>query len=279
MRSACLILLASLTVCNLTVNLGQRVSDEGETEERVPLDEILQRAENLIIRSILKKMEVEDTVNGQVSPQQEWLSKRQHPGKRFQDDLEKRQHPGKRDEDEDTLYLDVQKRQHPGKREEEEDYIDVLKRQHPGKREDEAESYTEVQKRQHPGRRSLWDQYADIPSTQVAYLSELSKRQHPGKRYALLNKRQHPGRRSLDEELDLGELQDLEKRQHPGKRYLDSDSEYSNLPPCDIQDPATCSKASLLLELLDNVNKSRAEEKRQHPGRRLALEGGSTDLE
>ncbi|XP_041130091.1 pro-thyrotropin-releasing hormone-A-like [Polyodon spathula] len=201
-------------------------------------------------------------MEGQVSPQQERLSKRQHPGKRFQDDIEKEQHPGKRDEDEDT------------------DYIDVLKRQHPGKREDESESYMEVQKRQHPGRRSLWDQYTDIPSIQVAYLSELSKRQHPGKRYGLLlEKRQHPGRRSLDEELDLGELQDLEKWQHPGKRYLDSDSEYSNPLPCDIQDPATCSKASLLLELLDNVNKSRAEEKRQHPGRRLTLEGGLTDLE
>ncbi|MBN3326564.1 TRH protein, partial [Atractosteus spatula] len=218
MRSACLILLVSLTVCNLTVNLGQNIPDESDKEERVPLDDILQRAQNIIFRSLLKKIEDEDKLNDQVSSQQEWLSKRQHPGKR---------------------------------REEDDDYFEEQKRQHPGKREDETDDYVELQ-----------------------------RRQHPGKRYLSYNKRQHPGRRELENELDAGDLQDLEKRQHPGKRYWDIKSpDYINNLPCDIKDPVKCNKASLLLELLDNVNKSRAEEKRQHPGRRFAFDDDLTDQE
>lgn len=127
----------------------------------------------------------------------------------------------------------------------------------------------ELQKRQHPGRRSLWDPYLDISGNQLAYLNEISKRQHPGKRYLSYSKRQHPGKRSWDDEID-GDEQDLEKRQHPGKRYLGSDSPDYNVynVPCDPQDSFNCSKANQLLEFLDNVSKGRAEEKRQHPGRR-----------
>uniref|UniRef100_W5MZE8 Pro-thyrotropin-releasing hormone n=1 Tax=Lepisosteus oculatus TaxID=7918 RepID=W5MZE8_LEPOC len=263
MRSACLILLVSLTVCNLTVNLGQNIPDESDKEERVPLDDILQRAQNIIFRSLLKKIEDEDKLNDQVSSQQEWLSKRQHPGKRYQEDIEKRQHPGRREEDEDD-----------------DDYFEEQKRQHPGKREDETDDYVELQRRQHPGKRSLMDQYSDATDSQMGYQSDMSKRQHPGKRYLSYNKRQHPGRRELENELDAGDLQDLEKRQHPGKRYWDIKSpDYINNLPCDIKDPVKCNKASLLLELLDNVNKSRAEEKRQHPGRRFAFDDDLTDQE
>ncbi|XP_029453471.1 thyrotropin releasing hormone [Rhinatrema bivittatum] len=247
MAAAWLLLLLSLTLSSITVTLGQPVLQENETEERSHLDEILQRAEGMIIRSIRKKIEEEDEEPSAL--QLEWLSKRQHPGKRFLEDLEKRQHPGKREEGDEMSFIESQKRQHPGKREE------------------DSDGYMEMQKRQHPGRRSLLDHYWDSPSTQLVSMSELSKKQHPGKRTRGYSKRQHPGKREWDEELE-----DLEKRQHPGKRYLESEG-LDYYPPCDIQDIFNCTKASLLLELLDNVNKGREEEKRQHPGRRSELEG------
>lgn len=191
--------------------------------------------------------------------QPEWVMKRQHPGKRYRADVEKRQHPGRREEDED------------------EDYADVQKRQHPGKREDETDSFVEVQRRQHPGRRLVLDQITENPRL----LNELSKRQHPGKRYLMMySKRQHPGKRDFEDEADTGDLQDLEKRQHPGKRYWDNTSpDLGTNSPCDVLDPTSCSKANLLLEFLDNVTKSRAEEKRQHPGKRLTAEEDMTEQE
>ncbi|XP_019392645.1 PREDICTED: thyrotropin releasing hormone [Crocodylus porosus] len=250
-----LLLLLSLTLSGICLNLGQLTLEGGENSERSHLDDILQRAESILLRSILKKVEEEEELNKEPDASEpDSLSKRQHPGKRFFNELEKRQHPGKREDGEEALYGDIQKRQHPGKREE----------------DDDLDRYLELQKRQHPGKRSLWDQYVDAPSTQLTYLNELSKRQHPGKRYLVYAKRQHPGKRGWEDELDLGE-QDLEKRQHPGKRFSDSESpDYA--APCDLQDDINCSKGSLLLELLDNVNKGREEEKRQHPGRRFAWE-------
>lgn len=191
------------------------------------------------------------------------MTKRQHPGKRYIEDLEKRQHPGRREEDEDDQYLDVQKRQHPGKR------------------EDEMHSFAELQKRQHPGKRATMGHISDNP---VVLLSELSKRQHPGKRYLVLHsKRQHPGKRHPEEDGDGDgewdgadgdeDLPELEKRQHPGKRFWDNSSpDLGTNSPCDVLDPTGCSKTSLLLDFLDNINKSHAEEKRQHPGKRFALE-------
>ncbi|XP_055788048.1 pro-thyrotropin-releasing hormone-A [Salvelinus fontinalis] len=249
MKSACLIILASLVVCNLTLARGQGIPAEEETGDRQTIDDIiLQRAESLLLRSILKNIEDEDGANEGLTFQPEWLVKRQHPGKRYQEELEKRQHPGKREDDED------------------EDYGEVQKRQHPGKREDEIDSFVELQRRQHPGKRLMLEQITENP----AFLSELSKRQHPGKRYVMYySKRQHPGRREVDDESDAGDLKELEKRQHPGKRYLDNTSpDLGANSPCDVLDPG-CSKANLLLQLLDNVNKSRAE-KRQHPGKRSA---------
>lgn len=198
-----------------------------------------------------------------VSSQPEWVTKRQHPGKRYGEDLEKRQHPGRRDEDEDEQYLDVQKRQHPGKR------------------EDEMQSFVDLRKRQHPGKRSTTGHMSENP---VLLLSELSKRQHPGKRYLVLHtKRQHPGKRRSEDEDDDGnwnadmegeeDLPELEKRQHPGKRFWDnSNPDLGTNSPCDALDSVSCSKTSLLLDFLDNLNKSHAEEKRQHPGKRFAPE-------
>lgn len=64
MRSTCLLILASLAVCNLSVSRGQSLPAEDETDRRTIDDIILQRAENLLLRSILKKMQDEDRSNG-----------------------------------------------------------------------------------------------------------------------------------------------------------------------------------------------------------------------
>ncbi|XP_069499529.1 thyrotropin releasing hormone [Ambystoma mexicanum] len=250
------LLLLCLTLAHTTGTLGQSLPGEGRDQTDHHLDGVLQRAESIIIRSILKKMEEEEeSAPGLKASPVDWLSKRQHPGKRSQMDMEKRQHPGKREDTDEPQYIDAQKRQHPGKRE-----------------EDDADIYTDFQKRQHPGRRSVGEPDLDYPVTQLSYINEFTKRQHPGKRSPGYNKRQHPGKRSWEEEPDEEEAQELEKRQHPGKRYIESGIP-GDVTPCDGQDSSNCSKASLLLELLDNVNKSRGEEKRQHPGRRSAWEG------
>nr|ATP01241.1 thyrotropin-releasing hormone [Iguana iguana] len=232
-----LLLFLSLAFTNVGGNLGQPFPED-ENEEKSNLDNIFQRAESIILKSVFRKLEEdeEDPNKDLSTPQLDWITKRQHPGKRDLYNLEKRQHPGKRDED------------------------------------DDFDLYSELQKRQHPGRRSLWEQYLNTPNSQQAYLNELSKRQHPGKRYLAYSKRQHPGKRSWDEETEEGE-QNPEKRQHPGKRYLGPESP-DYIAPCDLQDSLECSKGSLLLELLDNVSKGRGEEKRQHPGRRSLLDRG-----
>ncbi|XP_037627708.1 pro-thyrotropin-releasing hormone [Sebastes umbrosus] len=266
MKSTCLLILASLVVCNLTESGGQDIPAEDETDGRRTIDDIiLQKAESLLLRSILKKMQEEDGRNEGSSFQTEWVTKRQHPGKRYSEDLEKRQHPGRREEGED----------------EQQQFLDLQKRQHPGKREDEMHSFMQLQKRQHPGKRFTME-----TENPVMLLSELSKRQHPGKkRYVVLHsKRQHPGKRHQDEEEDEDDddwdadgdeedLAGLEKRQHPGKRFWDNSSpDLGTNSPCDVLDPTSCSKTSLLLDFLDNINKSHAEEKRQHPGKRFAPE-------
>ncbi|KAK9514854.1 hypothetical protein VZT92_025540 [Zoarces viviparus] len=260
MKSTCLLILAFLVVCNVTVSGGQGIPAEDETDGRTIDDIILQRAESLLIRSILKKIQDEDTRNEGSYSQTEWVTKRQHPGKRYGEDLEKRQHPGRREEDGDEQYFDVQKRQHPGKREE------------------EMHSFMELQKRQHPGKRFALGRVSENP---VTLLGELSKRQHPGKRYLVVHsKRQHPGKRDGDDDGDWDadgegddDLAELEKRQHPGKRFWDNSSQdLGTNSPCDVLDPTSCRKTSLLLDFLDNINKSHAEEKRQHPGKRFAPE-------
>ncbi|XP_034393888.1 pro-thyrotropin-releasing hormone [Cyclopterus lumpus] len=293
MTSTCLLILAFLAVCNFTASGGQGIAPEDEAHGRTIDDIILQRAESLLLRSILKKIQDGDGRNEGSSSQAEWVTKRQHPGKRHGDDLEKRQHPGRREEeDEGDQYPDLQKRQHPGRREEEDEgdqYPDLQKRQHPGKREEETHSFTELQKRQHPGKRFAVGRVSENP---VTLLGELAKRQHPGKRYLVAHgKRQHPGKRDGDQEEDQEEeeddgdwdvdgegdhdddLADLEKRQHPGKRFWDNSSpDLGTNSPCDVTDPTSCGKTSLLLDFLDDINQSHAEEKRQHPGKRFAPE-------
>lgn len=64
MKSTCLIILVSLAVCNLTVARGQSIPDQEKTGDRQIDDIILQRAEGILLRSILKMTEDEDGVNG-----------------------------------------------------------------------------------------------------------------------------------------------------------------------------------------------------------------------
>ncbi|CAO2605965.1 Pro-thyrotropin-releasing hormone [Lemmus lemmus] len=114
----------------------------------------------------------------------------------------------------------ITKRQHPGKREEEEEIEaeergDIgegetwspYKRQHPGRRANQDSWFLDAPqvKRQHPGRRSFpWME------------SDLTKRQHPGRRFI------DPKLQRSWEQKEEGEGVPMpEKRQHPGKRALD----------------------------------------------------------
>ncbi|KAM8930303.1 thyrotropin releasing hormone [Pelodytes ibericus] len=239
MMHSCWMLLVGAAISHMVWTQEQPLLDDEVTqsEDGVDLSNMLQRAQGLLIRSLLRRIEDEEQNDKDYEPSTvEWLSKRQHPGKRLLEEVEKRQHPGKREE---------------------------------------GDWYLDLPKRQHPGRRSpLGDQYVDTSNSPLGILTDVSKRQHPGKRNLSYTKRQHPGKRDLEDEedVDLVDAQDMEKRQHPGKRYLESENP-DYVPPCDGADPFNCSKGSLLLELLDNVNRGRMEEKRQHPGRRAAWDG------
>ncbi|KAG8435885.1 hypothetical protein GDO86_007108, partial [Hymenochirus boettgeri] len=166
-------------------------------EDTSPMDnlDVLERAKGILIRSIIETME-DDDQNDREPASVEMFSKRQHPGKRSQDELEKRQHPGKREMED--FNLELPKRQHPGRRFMEE----IEKRRQPAKVEGEW------------GKR-----YSIDSSSYMDFLSDVSKRQHPGKRIPDLSfiKRQHPGKRDQGDTEYENSL-DIEKRQHPGKR-------------------------------------------------------------
>ncbi|NXS10424.1 TRH protein, partial [Neodrepanis coruscans] len=248
------LLLLCLTSWGVCLSGRQPFPEESENMRRSPLDDILQRSESLILRSVLKKAEKEEEINKESNaPLPEWFSKRQQPDEKSLSNPEKRQHPGKRDVEKDTSYGDIQKRQHPGKRE----------------REDNLDVYLELKKQQPPGRRSLLDQFADSPRAQLTYMNELSKRQHPGRRY-VRHSHQHPSKRGWNYEVDLSDQHD-EKHQHPGRQHWNSDSS-EDTGPCNLQEFFICNKGSLLLNLIEDVSRDRVDEKRQHPGKRLALE-------
>ncbi|XP_023790806.1 thyrotropin releasing hormone [Cyanistes caeruleus] len=241
------LLLLCLTLCGVCFNGGHLLPEERENMVKSPLDDILQRPESLILQSVLKKAEKEDDINKESNaPLLQWLSKRQHPGKKYVSNLKKRQHPGKRAIEEETSYGDIQKRQHPGKRE----------------MEDDLDVYLELKKQQPPGRKSQLDQFANSPRAQLTYMNELSKKKHPGKRYPMY-KHQHPSKRGWNYEVEYSE-----KHQHPGKWHWNSDSSDDT----GHQVSFTCHKGSLLLDLVEDVSRDRVEEKRQHPGKSSALE-------
>ncbi|XP_056380926.1 thyrotropin releasing hormone [Hyla sarda] len=236
MLSTWWLLLLGAVLSHLVVAQEQPLPDDEEdiSEDSMDLSSVLKRAQGALIRSLLARTEEEQSDRDTDSPGLEWISKRQHPGKRLLEEVEKRQHPGKREE---------------------------------------GDWYLELPKRQHPGRRStIGDPFLDNSNPSLGLISDVLKRQHPGKRYLPFAKRQHPGKRSWDddENADMGDLQDVEKRQHPGKRYIESEN-FDYVPPCEGPDPFNCNKGSLL-ELLDNVNREKMEEKRQHPGRRSTWE-------
>ncbi|GCC37852.1 pro-thyrotropin-releasing hormone [Chiloscyllium punctatum] len=249
MRSIWFLLVGYLSLHKSVTASGHTAAGEaGLGAEAEPLEEMLQRAEAVLIHSILEGGRNDDAL-GSDSPPAERVLKRQHPGKRLVGDLEKRQHPGKRQ---------------PGQDEEDGGWAPE-KRQHPGRRELDGVPL-EVQARQHPGRRSA---YEPLPGESTArqldtFLGELSKRQHPGKRSVMYGQR--PGHWSWQENGD-----DSGESQYNSPQYLEaagSSSEF--LSPCDLQESGSCSKVNSLLALLSNTNKDRAEVKRQHPGRRLA---------
>jgi len=64
MKSTCLLIWAFLALCNFTASGGQGVPAEAETDGRTIDNIILQRAESLLLRSILKKIQDEDGRNG-----------------------------------------------------------------------------------------------------------------------------------------------------------------------------------------------------------------------
>ncbi|NXN77288.1 TRH protein, partial [Bombycilla garrulus] len=244
------LLLLCLTLCGVCFNGGHLLPVESENMGKSSLDDTLQRSESLILQSVLKKAEKEEEINKESNaPLLQWLSRRQHPGKKYLSNLEKRQHPGKRDVEEEATYGDIQKRQHPGKRE----------------MEDDLDVYLELKRQQPPSRKSLLDQFANSPRAQITYMNELFKREHPGRRYAIY-KQQGPSKRGWNDEVDLYS----EKRQHPGKRHWNSDSS-DDTGPCNFQESFTCHRGRLL-DIVEDVSRDRVEEKRQHPGKRSAWE-------
>ncbi|XP_072328200.1 pro-thyrotropin-releasing hormone [Scyliorhinus torazame] len=256
MRSAWFLLLGYLTLHkSVTASQQHTAAAAGAGTEAIPLEEMLQRAETILIRSMLMRMAEERDNNAldAASPPAGGDFKRQHPGKRSEEEFEKRQHPGKREEgaSEEGAYLAAEKRQHPGRR-----GLDG--------------AALEIETRQHPGRRSPFAQYAG----ENAFLGELAKPQRPADMSLLYSKRQHPGRRSWEDESDSGEREWLERGQSPSRPYPEAGSSSTELSsPCELQEPVSCGKPSYLLELLANMNKNWAEVKRQHPGRRLAPDG------
>ncbi|KAF5919439.1 thyrotropin releasing hormone [Diceros bicornis minor] len=192
MPSPWLLLAIALTL-TLTSVSGDRAQPEVAQQEAAMaaehpgLDDLLRQAERLLLlREELQRLRGDQRERASESQifQPDWLSKRQHPGKREEETEE-------------------------GAEEEEEEggAVGPHKRQHPGRREDAAAWSADVtqQKRQHPGRRSSWLGYT------------FTKRQHPGRRLV-----DPQAQRSWEEEEEEGEEGELmpEKRQHPGKRAL-----------------------------------------------------------
>lgn len=64
MKSTCLLIVASVMVCNLIVCGGQGMPDEDELDRMTIDDIILQRAEALLLQSILRKMRSENGRSG-----------------------------------------------------------------------------------------------------------------------------------------------------------------------------------------------------------------------
>ncbi|XP_007948785.1 thyrotropin releasing hormone [Orycteropus afer afer] len=186
MQGPWLLLALALTVTNVPGGRSQPEVVQQEAAavtERLGLNDLLRQAERLLLlREDLQRLRAnQGERNAEPQTELDWLSKRQHPGKREEEAEE-----GVEEEEEEGETVEPQKRQHPGRREDEASWsVDVTKH-----------------KRQHPGRRSSWLGYV------------ITKKQHPGRRLV-----DPKGQKSWEEEEEEEELMP-EKRQHPGKRAL-----------------------------------------------------------
>lgn len=189
----------------LTDVLGSHAQPEAVMVAEGPgLDDLLQQAERLLLlQEDLQGLPGVPMEHESQVLQPDWLSKRQHPGKREEDTKE-----GPEEEEEEGGVVGPQKRQHPGRRSPWLEYV--------------------ITKRQHPGRRLV------DPHSQRSWEEEDAEEDREGA--PIPKKRQHPGKRALGRpcgpqgvcgqaSLLLGLLDDLrqsqgahEKRQHPGRR-------------------------------------------------------------
>ncbi|XP_045390095.1 thyrotropin releasing hormone [Lemur catta] len=177
-----LTLALTLTLTGVPGGRAQPEAAPGEATERRGLDDLLHL---LLLPENLQRLQGDPSQRpGSQMLEPNWLSKRQHPGKREEEEEEEEAEEGVEEEEERGGAGGPQRRQHPGRREEEASpFVDGTRH-----------------KRQHPGRRSPWPGYA------------VTKRQHPGRR------RVDPkAQRNWEEEEEEEELTP-EKRQHPGKR-------------------------------------------------------------
>ncbi|XP_036123503.1 thyrotropin releasing hormone [Molossus molossus] len=229
------LLLAIALTLTLTGVPGGRAQPEMDQQEAAVaaehpgLDALLRQTERLLLlREDLQRLRGDQGNRESESQvfQSNWLSKRQHPGKREEEAEE-----GVEEEEEEGGAVGPHKRQHPGRREDAAMWsVDVTqqKRQHPGRRSSWLE-YT-FTKRQHPGRRLV------DPKAQRNWEEEEEEEEEEQEGELMPEKRQHPGKRALggpcglqgacgQASLLLGLLDDLgrsqgseEKRQHPGRR-------------------------------------------------------------
>ncbi|XP_006901105.1 PREDICTED: pro-thyrotropin-releasing hormone-like [Elephantulus edwardii] len=227
-------LLLGLALTLTNVPSGRAQPEVVQQEATLPtarpnLEDLLRQAERLLLLGEeLRRLRADP---GQreaelLTLQHDWLSKRQHPGKREEETDE-----GVEEEvEEEGETMVPPKRQHPGRREDEAPWsvaITQYKRQHPGRRSPWL-GYT-VTKRQHPGKRLV-----DPKAQRSREEKEEEEKEDEEERELTLERRQHPGRRAVGGPCGpwrtcdqaaflLGLLGDLsqgpqEKRQHPGRR-------------------------------------------------------------
>ncbi|XP_061665838.1 pro-thyrotropin-releasing hormone [Syngnathoides biaculeatus] len=241
MKATCVFLLVSLLVCDWGTTCRARgVFAEDAPDPAAADDLLLRRAESLLLRSILRKMRAEDRDTEGPSPQTEWVTKRQHPGKRYREDLDQE------DEADGEFLPGVERRQHPGRRATTGHLSDLPA----------IVAQGELAKRQHPGKRDS---------------ALRGRRQHPGKRQPEEEEEEEDDDDDDDDEEEEeedrgdGDLPELDKRQHPGKRLWDRPQVATTSPCEDVSDLVTCAESNLLLlQFLDDIDK------RQHPGKRFA---------
>ncbi|XP_005387136.1 PREDICTED: thyrotropin releasing hormone [Chinchilla lanigera] len=193
----------SLILILTSVPRGHAQQEAAMEAEGPGLDLLRQAERLLLLREDLQGLPGAPIEHESQLSQPDWLSKRQHPGKREEDTEERPQ-----EEEEEVGTVGLHKRQHPGRRSPWLEYP-VTKRQHPGRRlvdplsqrsweedvEEDREGAPLPEKRQHPGKRAPgglcgpWGACGQA-SLLLGLLDDLSRGQ------GAQEKRQHPGRRA-----------------------------------------------------------------------------------